>query len=59
MNERVYNVERLVHRACEILEKRATDPNRSVEQRMAYNSALCMVLYALGENEECLNQFDY
>ena len=59
MNERLYNVERLVRRACEILEKRAIDPNRTHEQRMAYNSALCMVLYALAENEECLNQFDY
>lgn len=58
MNERLVNVERLVYRACEILEKRATDSSRTREQQMAYNSALCMVLYALGENEECLNQFD-
>lgn len=50
---------RLVERACEIIEKRATDTDRDYRERFAYNSALVMILYALEENEECLNQFDY
>ena len=45
--------------ALQILEKRATDEERSVEERMAYNSALCIMLYALSDNYECLAQFDY
>lgn len=44
---------------CAILEKRATDSNRSEEMRSAYNSALTMVLYALHNDRNALAQFDY
>lgn len=53
------NVFRLLDKVTDILEKRATDAERNLDQRMSYNSALIMVLYALQENEECLRQFDY
>ena len=49
----------LIDKALKIMEKRACDENRSSESRMAYNSAICMITYALQENEECLDQFDY
>ena len=49
----------LIDKALKIMEKRACDENRPPESRMAYNSAICMIIYALQENEECLNQFDY
>lgn len=52
------NQERLIDKVCEILEFRATDPNRKVDMRIAYNSALIMLSYALQENEECLHQFE-
>lgn len=49
----------LIDKALKIMEKRACDEKRSPESRIAYNSAICMIIYALQENEECLNQFDY
>lgn len=52
------NQERLIDKVCEILEFRATDPNREADMKIAYNSALIMLLYALDENEECLCQFE-
>lgn len=52
------NQERLINKVCEILEFRATDPNRQVDMKIAYNSALIMLLYALKENEGCLHQFE-
>lgn len=56
MNERQYE---LLLYAMQIMETRATDPDRPVETRIAYDSALCMIGYALNENLECLAQFDY
>lgn len=56
MNERQLE---LIQYALTIMEKRATDPDRSVETRIAYDSAICMIGYALNENYECLAQFDY
>lgn len=49
----------LIFRALEIIENRSNDESRTVEQRIAYGSAADMIRYALDENEECLNQFDY
>lgn len=49
----------LILRALEIIENRSNDESRTVEQRIAYGSAADMIRYALDENEECLNQFDY
>ena len=49
----------LVDYALQILEKRATDEKCNADERMAYNSALCIMLYALSDNYECLAQFDY
>ena len=49
----------LIDKALKIMEKRACDENRSSESRMAYNSAICMITYALQANEECIDQFDY
>lgn len=49
----------LILRALEIIENRSNDEDRTVEQRIAYGSAADMIRYALDENEECLNQFDY
>ena len=56
MNERQTE---LINYALKIIEKRATDPDRTTAQRIAYDSALCMLLYAINEDEECLAQFDY
>lgn len=49
----------LILRALEIIENRSNDESRTAEQRVAYGSAADMIRYALDENEECLNQFDY
>ena len=49
----------LIDKVIEILKRRANDENRPHEARIAYSSALAMIRYALTENEECLNQFDY
>lgn len=43
----------------EILERRATDENRSIEVRNAYNTALILVLSALEGKQEIINQFNY
>ena len=56
MNERQFE---LLQYAMHIMETRATDPDRPVETRNAYDSAICMIGYALNENYECLSQFDY
>lgn len=48
----------LIYEALQIMEKRATDERRSVATQQAYNSAICMICYALAENAECLHQFD-
>jgi hypothetical protein len=55
MNE---NQTKLIHEAIRLIERRAVDPRRTLAQRMAYNSALTMLLYALDESAECLAQFD-
>ena len=34
----------LIDKALKIMEKRACDENRSPESRMAYNSAICMII---------------
>jgi hypothetical protein len=48
----------LVYEAIRLIQRRAVDPRRTVAQRMSYNSALTMLLYAVNENAECLAQFD-
>lgn len=55
MNER--QVE-LINEAIRLISRRAVDPRRTLAQRMSYNSALTMLLYAIEENAECLAQFD-
>ena len=47
----------LVKQAMEIMAKRANDFHQSDDSRMAYDSAFTMLVYALEENQECLNQF--
>lgn len=49
----------LIDKALKIMERRAEQEDRSVESRIAYTSCIDMIRYALAENEECLNQFDY
>lgn len=49
----------LIYQALTILERRSNDEDRSIETRIAYGAAVDMIRYALDENEECLNQFDY
>lgn len=49
----------LLLKALRIMEKRAIEEGRSVDSALTYNSCICMICYALDENEECLNQFDY
>lgn len=49
----------LILKALEIMERRATEEGRSVDSKQSYNSAICMICYALSENEELLNQFNY
>lgn len=48
----------LIAEAIRLIQRRAVDPRRTVSQRMTYNSALTMLLYAVIESEECLAQFD-
>ena len=55
MNE---NQATLIYEAIRLIQRRAVDPRRTVAQRMSYNSALTMLLYAVNENAECLAQFD-
>lgn len=55
MNE---NQVALINEAIRLIQRRAVDPRRTVSQRMSYNSALTMLLYAVNENAECLAQFD-
>lgn len=55
MNE---NQVKLVYEALEIIRRRSVDKNRTDAQRMSYNSAYEILLYALNENAECLAQFD-
>ena len=55
MNE---NQVALISEAIRLIQRRAVDPRRTVSQRMSYNSALTMLLYAINENAECLAQFD-
>lgn len=54
-----FKTDELINKALKIMEKRACDEKRSPESRIAYNSAICMIIYALQDNEECLDQFDY
>lgn len=49
----------LLDYALEILRKRANDPNRTPEQRIAYGAAVDMIECATKGNYECLTQFDY
>ena len=56
------NAERMIeclNHVARILEKRATDETRSRETRLAYDSALIMLLYALNEDDQMIAQFDY
>lgn len=55
MNE---NQSNLIMEAIRLIQRRAVDPRRTPTQRMSYNSALTMLLYAVNENAECLAQFD-
>lgn len=55
MNE---NQVALINEAIRLINRRAVDPKRTLAQRMSYNSALTMLLYAINENAECLAQFD-
>jgi hypothetical protein len=55
MNE---NQAALIYEAIRLIQRRAVDPRRTVSQRMSYNAALTMLLYAVNENAECLAQFD-
>ena len=48
----------LINEAIRLISRRAVDPRRTPAQRMSYNSALTMLLYAINENTECLAQFD-
>ena len=48
----------LINEAIRLIQRRAVDPRRTVSQRMSYNSALAMLLYAVTENAECLAQYD-
>lgn len=54
-----FKTDELINKALKILEKRACDPHRTPEARIAYDSAICMIIYALQGQEDCLNQFDY
>lgn len=45
--------------AVEILSRRANDPDRTPEQRVAYWAAIDMIAYAMNEDFEALHQFDY
>lgn len=49
----------LINYALKIMERRATQEDRSADSKLAYDSAICMICYALNEDEECLRQFDY
>lgn len=49
----------LVKKVLEIVESRANDKKRDYFGRTVYQSVVDMLRYALDENEECLNQFDY
>jgi hypothetical protein len=55
MNEKQVD---LLNEAIRLISRRAVDPRRTLTQRMSYNSALTMLLYAINENAECLAQFD-
>ena len=55
MNE---NQVTLINEAIRLIQRRAVDPRRTISQRMSYNSALTILLYAINENAECLAQFD-
>ena len=48
----------LIKQAMKIMEKRANDFHRNNHSRVAYDSAYTMLVYALKENQECLNQFE-
>lgn len=48
----------LIWEALRLIKRRSVDPRRTIEQRMAYDSAWTMVFYALVENAECLAQYD-
>ena len=49
----------LIDQVLKILEKRATDESRPIEMRMAYDSALIMLIYALKEDGAAVAQVDY
>ena len=52
------NIE-LLNYALTMLSKRAGDGRFSIEEQMAYDSALNIIVAALQNNEEVLRQFDY
>jgi hypothetical protein len=48
----------LVYEAMRLIKRRSVDPQRTLEQRMSYDSAWTILWYALEENAECLAQYD-
>lgn len=48
----------LIFEALRLIRRRSVDPQRTLEQRMSYESAWTIMWYALCENEECLAQYD-
>lgn len=49
----------LINYALTIMERRASQEDRPVASKISYNSCICMICYALEEDEESLKQFDY
>lgn len=48
----------LIYEALRLIQRRSVDPRRTVEQRMSYDSAFAMIIYAIEESAECLAQYD-
>ena len=49
----------LLNYALTMLSKRAGDGRFSIEEQMAYDSALNIIVAALENNEEVLKEYDY
>ena len=56
--ELIMNME-LLNYALTMLAKRAGDGRFSIEEQMAYDSALNIIVAALENNEEVLKEYDY
>ena len=48
----------LFYEALRIIQRRSVDPQRTIEQRVSYGSALDILRYALDGNAEGMYQFD-